>query len=125
MRVGEEATRVLHDLANMESRAGIRAAVGCVDTRDEGACQAAVAGPAVVGALGVRERDAWGAGAAFDGFVDVRCGFGQGLIFACYAAEGDVLEEVRVVRRERESVCVTKGWRVEDGLRSRLCSRRC
>jgi hypothetical protein len=72
MRVSEEAARVLDDLANMESRAGIRAAVGCVDARDEGAGQAAVAGPAVVGALGVRERDAWGPGAAFDGFVDVR-----------------------------------------------------
>jgi hypothetical protein len=106
MRVGEEATRVLYNLANMESRAGVRAIVGCVDARDEGACQAAVAGPAVVGALGVRERDAWGARSAFDGFVDVRRGFGQGLILACYAAEGDVLKEVRVVRRVCVCVCV-------------------
>jgi hypothetical protein len=115
MRVSEEATRVLNNLANMESRAGIRAAVGCIDARDEGAREAAVAGPAVVGALGVRERDARGAGAAFDGFVDVRRGFGEGLVLACYAAEGDVLRGVRMVRREREV----------DGLHSRLCSRRC
>jgi hypothetical protein len=100
MRVSEEATRVLDNLANMESRASIRAIVGSIDARDEGPCEAAVAGPAVVGALGVRERDARGARAAFDGFVDVGGCFGERLVLAGYAAEGDVLEGVRVVRRE-------------------------
>ena len=91
MRVGEEATGVLYNLAHMEAGARVGAVVGCIDTRGEGAGETAVADPALIGALGVGERDARGSCAAFDGFVDVCRRLGERLVLACYAAEGDIL----------------------------------
>jgi hypothetical protein len=76
MRVGEEATGVLYNLAHVEAGASIGAVVGCVDARGEGTRETTVADPALVRALGVGEREARGARAAFDSFVDMCRGLG-------------------------------------------------
>jgi hypothetical protein len=72
VRIREESTRVLHDLANVKARTSILS-IGAGNPRLEGTSKAARRDAAVVGANGVGEGETGRPGAALGCFVDV-CG---------------------------------------------------
>lgn len=97
MDISEEALGVVLNLLDIKAKALILTSSSVLNTSDETVLGAGDAADAATDARadldGVGESDARGAGLALDGFVDVGCADGRGLVLALEAGDGDVVAD--------------------------------
>jgi hypothetical protein len=95
--ISEEALGVVLDLLDVEAKALVLACSGVLNTSDETILGASDAADAATDARadldGVGEGDAWGAGLALNGFVDVGGADSRGLVLALEAGDGNVVAD--------------------------------
>lgn len=110
MDIGEEASRVLFNLFDVEAEAGVLTSGGVLNTGDEpilGACEAADAASGVLAVghrHGVGESEARGSGLAPDSLVDVSGRDGGRLVLALEAGNGDVVADDVLLAVDAEPV---------------------